>query len=112
MHQPGDPAEVDFPEVLVDVAGMRDKAWLFPLRFMSWGARSRELTSDSTKSAFSTGTCAPLRFGGIPGRLAYDDLGPRSHQFSSSSSAPFYRVVCGAHLADYLQKTESLQSVE
>src|SRR4029453_4125377 len=34
-YRPGDLAEVDFFEVLVDVAGERRKAWLFLLRLMS-----------------------------------------------------------------------------
>ena len=33
-HRPGDLAEVDFFEVLVDVDGTRRKAWLFLMRLM------------------------------------------------------------------------------
>ena len=37
VYHPGDLAEVDFFEVLVDVAGMRRKAWMFLMRLMHSG---------------------------------------------------------------------------
>ena len=40
-YRPGDLAEVDFFEVLVDVDGIRRKAWLFLMRLMYLGPRLR-----------------------------------------------------------------------
>src|SRR5207302_7056944 len=37
VYRPGDLAEVDFFEVLVDVAGARQKAWMFLVRLMHSG---------------------------------------------------------------------------
>src|SRR5258708_27690842 len=37
VYRPGDLGEVDFFEVLVDVAGQRQKAWMFLMRLMHSG---------------------------------------------------------------------------
>jgi transposase len=37
VYRPGDLAEVDFFQVLVDVAGVRAKAWMFVMRLMHSG---------------------------------------------------------------------------
>ena len=60
-YRPGDLAEVDFFEVLVDIDGTRRKAWLFLMRLITRAATSRGSTSVRTKSVFSTGTCARSR---------------------------------------------------
>ena len=60
-YRPGDPAEVDFFEVWVDVDGTRRKAWLFLMRPTDRAATSRGSTSVRIKSVFSTDTSAPLR---------------------------------------------------
>ena len=41
VYRPGDLGEVDFFEVLVDVAGQRRRAWMFLLRLMDTTPRSR-----------------------------------------------------------------------
>jgi predicted transcriptional regulator len=56
-YRPGDLAEVDFFEVLVDVDGVRRKAWLFLMRLMYSGGS----TSGRIKSVFSMATSGPLR---------------------------------------------------
>ena len=74
-YRPGDLAEVDFFEVLVDVDGTRRKAWLFLMRLMYSGARfSRGSTSARIKSAFSMGTSARLPTSRGRRRVAYDNL--------------------------------------
>jgi transposase len=74
-YRPGDLAEVDFFEVLVDLAGRRRKAWLFLMRLMysgrdfAWMYERQDLVSflDGHVRAFA-------HFGGVPARVAYDNL--------------------------------------
>jgi hypothetical protein len=60
-YRPGELAEVDFFEVLIDVGGARRKAWLFLLRLMYSGRDLAGSTSGKIRSVFSTGTCARSR---------------------------------------------------
>ena len=77
QYKPGDLGEVDFFEVLVDVAGERRKAWMFVMRLMCSGRDFAWLYPRQDQVCFSTATCAPSRiFGGVPHRLAYDNLKP------------------------------------
>ena len=66
-YRPGDLAEVDFFEVLVDVAGERRKAWLFLLRLMYSGPRLRLDLRAAGSGQLSRRPRARLR---APGRRA------------------------------------------
>jgi hypothetical protein len=72
-YRPGDLAEVDFFEVLVDVNGRRQKAWLFLMRLMYSGRDLRGSTSARIRSVFWMGTSA--HFDAVPARVAYHNLG-------------------------------------
>lgn len=75
VYRPGELAEVDFFEVLIDEAGQRRKAWMFLLRLMysgrdfAWIYHRQDQVSvlDGHVRAFA-------HFGGVPARLAYDNL--------------------------------------
>ena len=60
-YRPGDLAEVDFFEVLVDLDGTRRKAWLFLMRLMYPAATLPGSTSARIRSVFSMGTFGPSR---------------------------------------------------
>jgi transposase len=74
-YRPGDLAEVDFFEVLVDVAGRRRKAWLFLLRLMYSGRDFAWIYERQDQVSFLDGHArAFAHFGGVPARAAYDNL--------------------------------------
>ncbi len=74
-YRPGDLAEVDFFEVLVDVAGVRRKAWLFLIRLMYSGRDFAWVYERQDQISFLDGHVrAFAHFGGVPARLAYDNL--------------------------------------
>lgn len=74
-YRPGDLAEVDFFEVLVDVDGVRRKAWLFLLRLMYSGRDFAWIYERQDQVSFLDGHVrAFAHFGGVPARLAYDNL--------------------------------------
>lgn len=74
-YRPGDLAEVDFFEVLVDLAGTRRKAWLFLLRLMYSGRDFACIYERPDQISFLDGHVrAFAHFGGVPARLAYDNL--------------------------------------
>jgi hypothetical protein len=76
-YRPGDLAEVDFFEVLVDVAGQRRKAWLFLLRLMYSGRDFGWIYERQDQVSFLDGHVrAFAHLGGIPARTAYDNLRP------------------------------------
>lgn len=60
-YRPGDPAEVDFFEVLIDVDGTRRKAWLFLMRLMYSGRDFAWIYERQDQISFSTGTSARSR---------------------------------------------------
>ena len=60
-YRPGDLAEVDFFEVLIDVAGVRRKAWLFLLRLMYSGRDFGWIYERQDQVSSSTAMCAPSR---------------------------------------------------
>jgi transposase len=77
VYRPGDLAEVDFFEVLVDEAGHRRKAWLFLLRLMYSGRDFAWLYHRQDQIAFLDGHVrAFAHLGGVPARIAYDNLKP------------------------------------
>ena len=74
-YRPGDLAEADFFEVLVDVAGERRKAWLFLLRLMYSGRDFAWIYERQDQVSFLDGHVrAFAHFGGVPARVAYDNL--------------------------------------
>jgi len=74
-YRPGDLAEVDFFEVLVDLAGTRRKAWLFLMRLMYSGRDFAWIYERQDQVSFLDGHArAFAHFGGVPARVAYDNL--------------------------------------
>ena len=74
-YRPGDLAEVDFFEVLVDVEGTRRKAWLFLLRLMYSGRDFAWIYERQDQVSFLDGHVrAFAHVGGVPARIAYDNL--------------------------------------
>jgi transposase len=74
-YRPGDIAEVDFFEVLVDLDGTRRKAWLFLMRLMYSGRDFAWIYERQDQVSFLDGHVrAFAHFGGVPARVAYDNL--------------------------------------
>src|SRR5215204_6621040 len=74
-YRPGDLAEVDFFEVLVDLAGVRRKAWLFLMRLMYSGRDFACIYERQDQISFLDGHVrAFAHFNGVPARVAYDNL--------------------------------------
>ena len=74
-YRPGDLAEVDFFEVFVDIDGTRRKAWLFLMRLMYSGRDFAWIYERQDQVSFLDGHVrAFAHFGGVPARLAYDNL--------------------------------------
>jgi transposase len=74
-YRPGDLAEVDFFEVLIEVDGTRRKAWLFLMRLMYSGRDFAWIYERQDQISFLDGHVrAFAHFGAVPGRLAYDNL--------------------------------------
>jgi transposase len=74
-YRPGDLAEVDFFEVLVDVDGTRRKAWLFLMRLMYSGRDFAWIYERQDQISFLDGHVrAFAHFEGVPVRVAYDNL--------------------------------------
>jgi transposase len=76
VYRPGDLAEVDFFEVLVDEAGRRCKAWLFLFRLMYSGRDFAWLYHRQDQIAFLDGHVRAFAHLGVPARIAYDNLRP------------------------------------
>lgn len=73
-YRAGDLAEVDFFEVLVDVAGVRRKAWLFLLRLMYSGRDFGWIYERQDQISFLDGHVRAFAHLGVPARIAYDNL--------------------------------------
>jgi transposase len=74
-YRPGDLAEVDFFEVLVEVSGVRRKAWLFLMRLMYSGRDFAWIYDRQDQISFLDGHVrAFAHFDGVPARVAYDNL--------------------------------------
>jgi transposase len=68
-YRPGDLAEVDFFEVLVDLAGIRRKAWLFLMRLMYSGRDFAWIYERQDQVSFLDGHVrAFAHFAGVPAR--------------------------------------------
>jgi transposase len=82
-YRPGDLAEVDFFEVLVDLDGTRRKAWLFLMRLMYSGRDFAWVYERQDQISFLDGHVrAFAHFESVPARVAYDNLRRRSYQDS------------------------------
>lgn len=76
-YHPGELGEVDFFEVLVDVDGARRKAWMFLMRLMYSGRDFAHIYDRQDQVSFLDGHVrAFAHFGGVPQRIAYDNLKP------------------------------------
>jgi transposase len=73
-YRPGELAEVDFFEVLVDIGGVRRKAWLFLLRLMYSGRDFGWIYERQDQVSFLDGHVRAFAHLGVPARLAYDNL--------------------------------------
>jgi len=75
VYPAGDLAQVDFFEVLVDLAGKRVKAWMFVMRLMHSGRDFACLYLRQDQVSFLDGHVrAFAHFGFVPNRIAYDNL--------------------------------------
>jgi transposase len=75
VYKPGDLAEVDFFEVLVDVDGARVKAFMFVMRLMHSGRDFAWLYPRQDQVCFLDGHVRAFsHFGAVPLRGAYDNL--------------------------------------
>jgi len=75
VYKPGDLAEVDFFEVVVDVDGQRQKAWMFLMRLMHSGRDFAWIYPRQDQVCFLDGHVrAFAHFGAVPQRLIYDNL--------------------------------------
>jgi transposase len=75
VYKPGDLAEVDFFEVLVDIAGERRKAHMFVMRLMHSGRDFAWLYPRQDQTCFLDGHVrAFAHFGAVAHRIAYDNL--------------------------------------
>jgi transposase len=74
-YRPGDLAEVDFFEVLVDIDGTRRKAWLFLMRLTYSGRDFAWIYERQDQISFLDGHVrAFAHFDAVPARVAYDNL--------------------------------------
>lgn len=74
-YKPGELAEVDFFEVILDVAGVRGKAWMFVMRLMHSGRDFAWIYPRQDQTCFLDGHVrAFAHFDAVPHRLAYDNL--------------------------------------
>lgn len=75
QYNPGELAEVDFFEVLVDVGGKRRKAWMFVMRLMASSTDFVWLYDRQDQISFLDGHVRAFAFfGAVPQRIAYDNL--------------------------------------
>jgi transposase len=76
VHHPGDEAQVDFFEVVVEVAGAWVRAWLFVMRLMFSGRDFGWLYERADQVSFLDGHVRAFEhFGSVPHRCVYDNLG-------------------------------------
>jgi transposase len=75
VYPAGDLAEVDFFEVLVELAGAMVKVWMFVMRLMHSGRDFAWLYTRQDQTCFLDGHVrAFAHFGCVPQRIAYDNL--------------------------------------
>ncbi|MEZ4376167.1 MAG: IS21 family transposase [Polyangiaceae bacterium] len=75
VHRPGDEAQVDFFEVMVEVKRTRRKCWMFLMRLMHGGGDFTWLYERCDQVAFLDGHVRAFEFFcGAPARCVYDNL--------------------------------------
>ncbi len=75
QHYAGQMAEVDFFEVTVDIAGVRQQAWMLLVRLMHSGRDFTWLYEHCDQVSLLDGHVrAFAHFGGVPQRMVYDNL--------------------------------------
>lgn len=75
VHRPGDSAQVDFFEVVVEIGGVQRKAWKFLLRVMHSGRDFAWLYEQADQIAFLDGHVrAFAHLDAVPNRCVYDNL--------------------------------------
>lgn len=75
VYRPGELAEVDFFEVWVDLDGQRTRSWMFVMRLMYSKRDFAWLYQFQDQVSFLDGHVrAFAHFGGVPQRIAYDNL--------------------------------------
>ena len=76
-HEPGTEAEVDFGEFWARIAGGLVKCWMFVMRLCCSGRAYHAAFTSQGQEAFLQGhVLAFAHFGGVPGRIRYDNLKP------------------------------------
>ena len=76
-HPPGAEAEVDFGEFEILLAGVVVKVWMFVMRLSCSGKAFHLAYGNQAQEAFLAGHVAAFEhFGGVPGRIRYDNLKP------------------------------------
>jgi transposase len=77
IHLPGAEAEVDFAEVHTGLGGDLASLWMFVMRLSCSGRAFHVAFATQAQEAFLEGhVLAFAHFGGVPGRIRYDNLGP------------------------------------
>ena len=76
-HESGAEAEVDFGEFYATIAGQSVKLWMFVMRLSHSGRAFHVAYGTQAQEAFLEGhVLAFEHFGGVPGRVRYDNLKP------------------------------------
>ena len=76
-HEPGAEVEVDFGEFWARIAGELVKCWMFVMRLCCSGRAYHAAFISQGQEAFLQGhLLAFAHFGGVPGRIRYDNLKP------------------------------------
>lgn len=74
-YRPGDVAQIDFFEVALDIAGLRQQAWKFLMRLPFSGKDFAWIYERGNQIAFLDGHVrAFAHLGGVPARCVYDNL--------------------------------------
>ena len=77
VHPLGAEAEVDFGELSVSVDGQQVKCWMFVMRLSASGRAFHIVYGTQAQEAFLEGHVKAFHhFGGVPGRVRYDNLKP------------------------------------
>lgn len=98
----GELAQVDFFEVLVDVAGERSKAWMFVMRLMHSGRDFAWLYPRQDQVCFLDGHVRAFgHFECVPHRIAYDNLKAAVTKVLAGSErelAPRFQALCAHYV--------------
>jgi len=77
VHEPGAEAEVDFGEFDTTIAGSTVRVWMFVMRLSHSGRAFHVAYGTQAQEAFLQGHVEAFAyFGGVPGRVRYDNLKP------------------------------------